>query len=417
MKEEHEEKLIRDMVDALRDHSEPYKEGAWEGFLAHEQQSKRPVRPLWPWLSSVAAVLLAGIAFYIFYTPSEAPVKENPVVVNQEPKPEAPGIREDVAIVPPSEVETESWSPQAVNKVSHRGALLANLTPAKLSGYQRTYSTVLRPTTLSVPAARKAIISAEEEVESVIRKKQEPLLYTYDDLSDEKSSAETEKIKSWDVGVLISPAVTNVDRVNMGGGVRVAYNINKKLSVGSGISVMDLGLRQNADVAPPVAASPASLPNAAYGGALLAMRSPEQRELVSVQTNLFALDVPVEFRYRISERFYASAGVSVLAGLKENRVNNYLVTDNSMRSLDFAGEGFTQNSRTGQLFELSETAPQGPYEGNSYSGFLNFSVGHQWPLSRKVGLSLEPYVKLPVGRLSRQDMDLRHGGLRVITSF
>src|SRR5690606_3955012 len=58
-REEHKE-LIHRLAERLRNHTEPYKDGAWERFAATHGK-RRPT--LWPY-ASAAAVLLAAVGWY-----------------------------------------------------------------------------------------------------------------------------------------------------------------------------------------------------------------------------------------------------------------------------------------------------------------------------------------------------------------
>jgi len=54
---------------------------------------------------------------------------------------------------------------------------------------------------------------------------------------------------------------------------------------------------------------------------------------------------------------------------------------------------------------------------NGFSGFVNFSLGKEVKMNKRVGISVEPYLKIPVGQYRRADMDYTNGGIRIMTSF
>src|SRR5690606_27528263 len=58
-REEHNE-LIHRLAERLRDHTEPYKDGAWERFAASYGKRRRTLWPYW----SAAAVVLAAVGSY-----------------------------------------------------------------------------------------------------------------------------------------------------------------------------------------------------------------------------------------------------------------------------------------------------------------------------------------------------------------
>ena len=54
---------------------------------------------------------------------------------------------------------------------------------------------------------------------------------------------------------------------------------------------------------------------------------------------------------------------------------------------------------------------------NNFGGFVNFSIGKEMRVNKRLNLSVEPYVKLPVGSFKRADMNYTNGGIRIITNF
>src|SRR5690606_23081571 len=64
MKPDKDKDITERMVEMLRKHSFPYKEGAWERFKEYEA-SKNKKAVLWPYLSGAAAVVLLGIVLVL----------------------------------------------------------------------------------------------------------------------------------------------------------------------------------------------------------------------------------------------------------------------------------------------------------------------------------------------------------------
>jgi len=48
---------------------------------------------------------------------------------------------------------------------------------------------------------------------------------------------------------------------------------------------------------------------------------------------------------------------------------------------------------------------------------VNFSIGKEMRVNKRMNLSVEPYVKLPVGSFKQADMNYTNGGIRIITNF
>lgn len=451
MKNKENRELITRMAETLREQAAPYREGAWERFAKKDKAVSKLV-PFW-YLSGAAAVLLLGVALFLYNKSgvdevlkevpsqivSKSPLEEN--THSDEEKPDynlqSPTIVENSKIAKPhQEVEraTLKTKTNSLGEVSLTSVIKENDTKGARDGLSEYQSIIA----LRVPNIQErqendnyetvGKMQQKEKTNDIVVVENEDQLIKMLGESDTYSGPEIKMVnnepsimaKRWGIGVVFAPSLTE-ERVNMGGGVTVAYRLSNKISIGSGVSIVDLGFQQGSiqQPSPAPSAFPAS-PSSAFSD-----RSPvfstagnlEARELTSISTNVLALDVPIDLKYHINNRFYASAGVSLFAVLNENRVNNYNVTRvttnrtmENMESLALAQPQF-------EVMSVSEQTSEAPLQGNSYSGFLNFSVGHQLPLSKKVGLSIEPFYKQPVGTLSRQNINFRYGGLRVITSF
>src|SRR5690606_37539614 len=64
-------------------------------------------------------------------------------------------------------------------------------------------------------------------------------------------------------------------------------------------------------------------PSSLDGGAGKAAIKPASKTLNAVYTNLTGLDIPINVEYKINDRFFASAGVSVFGVLEEKRTNYF----------------------------------------------------------------------------------------------
>lgn len=439
MKGKNNKELIEHMVDTLREHSAPYKEGAWERFAASQHQGKK-ISPIWYW-GSAAAMVLLGVTLlinnYLFD-------KGGIIVQNEYTQAKPESNNTDTEGGYPLDAEPDDQSKEGESR-QPKSTMLA-FTPTRRSQNQGLAPLQTATATISLKGEDHQLpvmsalnvpkaVSQETETDASTKQKEqiaandkemskeEALIRMLNEGSSYVSSAQKTlpqrpeiDARKWNVGVMLSPSLTD-ERVNIGGGVTVAYQLSKKVSIGSGVSLVDLGFRQSSPNIPGGgvmdAPAPASLSNESP---MFNARSLETKELTSINTNLLALDIPIDIKYQVSKQFYASAGVSFFTVLNENRTNNFLTRTPTDRTLQSA-DGFAFSQPEFQVKSVSEKASETPYQGNGYSGFLNFSVGRKMPISNKVGIAVEPFIKIPVGSLSNQDMNLRYGGLRVITSF
>src|SRR3546814_4207181 len=128
------------------------------------------------------------------------------------------------------------------------------------------------------------------------------------------------RISDWSSDVCSSDLTS--EAVNIGGGFAVAYRISDKFSVGSGISVAELGVGENPGYQPQhegVLNSPSTSDyfNGHSGFAV------NYRREVSITSNVVTLDIPLDFRYEVAKGFYTSVRLLYVAHLGEKRNGNY----------------------------------------------------------------------------------------------
>src|SRR5690606_12927445 len=142
----------------------------------------------------------------------------------------------------------------------------------------------------------------------------------------------------------------------------------------------------------------------------------DYRKEVSVTSSVVTLDIPVDLRYEVAKGFYTAVGVSYVAVLNEQRTSHF-VDQLNKKTIESGHLPNTDRVVATEFTYSSEKIAAQPLRGNEYAGFMNFSIGKRLPISRKLSLSIEPYFKLPIGRLSREEMDFTNGGIRIVTGF
>ncbi len=445
MNNEHDksEELFRQMADKLRGHAEPYRDGAWERFAKDSGITPRAKRKVWPYWA--AAALLVGVSLVVLLrqptdsitqqyagrdantgtevSPNIRPIeKESPILAVEHPKDAGdskivtitageagsvikPVLELRVALkeepVEPSEAFVE-LDTVPVNQVA-MGAEPAVLTD---DGSDRPVvdvsaeSGVQQSNTLAAADPSGSPFGAGHPLKT----------NGYEQEERNRGAADDER--RWNLAVVVSPSLTS-EKINMGGGIALAYRISDKLSISSGVSIAEMGVgqypagsRQGERYASYDYTVPQSTPTATEG-----LTTDHEylgnSYLTSVTSSLLAMDVPLDLRYHLSDRFYSSVGMSLFAVLDERRTVHYTTTTMSQ---DLNGTRYNRH-------EFTQRATHHPIESQGVGGFVNFSVGHRVPLSKRVSLSVEPYFKVPMGSLSKQDMNLNHGGLKIVTGF
>jgi hypothetical protein len=435
MKSENHQDIIKEIADRLREHSLPYKEGAWERFKEVEKKKPRYL-VLLPYLSAAAAILIAII---LFLKPEENKVIINELVEQRidrnEIEKNSKRIEKErvenlqARVVRPKEVarlaskievrnqlvKDDKLSRQAIIQVLEDEKVVkpTSIESAHVAEVKVTNSNPLATNTTPIesPLASSKAKEKKNSVEFIER-----LLNI-----EEKEGLITNKItdKKWSVGIDVSPNVSSSRQVNMGGGVAFAYSVSPKISFSSGVSYLQLDAQQ--------------MPHAPSRGGSMSMDSPSYpsiglspqkgvnlasgtrvKTLNKSEANLIGLDIPLTINYHVSKNFYASAGVSVFNVLNEERINQY---ENQEVEVLYKGADNKTPEPMYRTFYSTEVVSEKLYEGKNLSGFFNFSVGYSIPVSKKVGLSIEPFLKITMGSMGEEDMNLRNGGIKIGTRF
>ncbi|SFC14425.1 hypothetical protein SAMN05421747_10560 [Parapedobacter composti] len=428
--------LIKQMAESLRNHTEPYREGAWERFSAMYGKPKPALWTRWYW--GAAAVLLLAAGWFLLGVRQE---RAEPAFVHtetvypearvQEPqrKPEVQPLavdEESPAVAQHSVPRKRKASPRQERASVHKQQEVASDPSA--AGPVVMLNTAVsdeddsrrQPERETLPAPQAASPAGEERPGLLAQRTPHEQAIPVEAGKNIIAKENSNVAGKWDLGLVVSPSLTT-ERVNMGGGIAVAYQLSDRLSLRSGVSLGELGVGQShnrgrGNLSAMLDSQTPSPPNDYFQGWV--QDAPRNGEITSVTSNILALDIPLDVRYHVTRGFYASVGVSFLTVLEEQRTNHLVI--NRINEETF---GNAKNSeRQGFVGEvqpvyLSERAASRPLEGRGYTGFMNFSIGRTMPLTRKLSLSVEPYFKLPVGRLSREDMDFTNGGIRIVTGF
>lgn len=422
------------IAEKLREHQVPYREGAWEDFQKKEKTGKKP---LWYWLSAAAALLILG-SLFLFNREPVGDIQHTDVLVQQKQiKSEAPSIDLDR----PSNAYMPSTSQTAspIMDTEVEVALESSIKQPKRDWDQQAgMHGILQPSeanTFSVHAAQIYMSQAHLPVVAQVDFMQEPTTSIPTQQAMDAgsmallSSAKTldpslpaQKAGSaWGFAVHVAP-IMSADDINMGGGLEVSYQLSKKIALKTGVSYMELDAHKN------IGRNQLALMDAPSSGAK-ALFFPS-KTLNSINTRVSGIDIPVHMEYKITNRFFASAGVSVFNVIKENRVHNYRT---QIQELSASTTGSASNRRMAaaapsvsasappkpviKTVYSSEKVTQAPYERSAFTGFVDLSVGYQLPVLGNLHLSVEPFYKIPVKARSMQDMDLTSGGLRISAGF
>lgn len=437
MKSENHQDIIKEMADRLREHSVPYKEGAWERFNKAEPRKPRYL-VLWPYLSAAAAILIAVI---LFLKPEENKIVESELAEQRIERVEDPSqvISKEVEEKGSESVQVEIGAQNEIAALASRVRAQNQLVKNNEVAFQSSDRILENPEVFkstqvdevkgkSSPVNTNTIISetplasTETKEDTKANGAPNPDSFLESLLSLEKREgliANQLTDNKWSVGINVSPNISSSRQLNMGGGVAIAYTVSPKVSLSSGISYLQLDAERMpgipSQMASPSVDVPANYPGVSGlpTGAYIHSNS-SVKTLNKTETNLVGLDIPITVNYHINKNFYASAGVSVFNVLSENRIHQF---ENQEINVFHSKAEDMSPEPVIRTFYSNEVASEKPYEGNNLNGFFNFSVGYSIPVSKKIGISIEPFLKIPMGSAGDTDMNLRNGGIKIGTRF
>ncbi len=430
MEPEKHRDIVKQMAERLREHTMPYKEGAWERFEEYKRKkSKRFV--LWPYLSGAAAILIAVMVFLLKnHQPGLKPTQV--VEATQQKEGLIVGEAPNVEIVAPKSLSNKSSQIAIATKENRKIASMKAESLSKTSIRARENEGVIEPLIeeKETKLAVQPMLVVADHTETIAKKEEvvkgEPATSTrppvtesfaqhLDRMQDVEEKIQIKDIanKKWNVGLEVSPTFSN-NQINVGGGVALAYSISPKLSISSGISYVQLDAQRGPAMGGPsramdVMSSPRVGPEIANLG-----RPADKKTLQTISSHLIGLDIPINLSYHVTPKMYVVAGVSLFNVLEENRVNEF---KNELSEVAYASVSQKAPEPIIRTLYSTESVQEKPYERNSVAGFLNLSVGYTIPFSKVVGFSLAPFLKLPMRNFTDQDMNLTNGGIKVIASF
>lgn len=456
MAKENKKELIDDIADKLRDYELPYREGAWEKFASLDKGRKS--RVLWPYWSAAAVLLALGIS-YITYNTGD--LQGDNTGVNTIAKKEKttqhaiPGAGQDgpSAPVESSDANVNQVHPNITNS-SSKGLENRLSSLSDPQQHATTYISADQSARISLPfnELRTAALSADpiRAKESDLPNKTGTGLSRYNGLSGIKADDEPQPEskfslsvlgtdnqqqtlanqqinrpkgmgRKWELGAFVSPASASSE-VSMGGGLSVAYNLTKKLSVRSGVAVQNYQMAMALNPGKPSSASPAYMDSPVSNNAYLIDMSSAQSRLnpnfTAVSGSVLTLDIPVEMKYAITRNLYTTAGVSMVSVLQQERLNHYVenINGNTFAGKNANGVGAAESNNIQAVNKTVKSNEQN-VETNGFNGFINLSIGRKLPIKKTFSISVEPFYRLPLGQFKNSDVNYSNGGIKVITNF
>lgn len=397
---ESEDELIAHIRESLTGHEEEYVPGSWENF--NKNEGKKTVPVIWLWrLSSAAAVLLVvGAAIILFNQKATDQVP----VQNVQYKKEIETVKE-TPVVPIESKQSKNARANTV-RVQEASNILAVASDETFIAKESTIVT-------SAPAVEAKIVETKTDVaktQTDPKPIESKALGIQDFLNNETKKNQGEALAKastsqhedkWEMGLVVSPSFGNTKKLNMGYGISMGYALTDKISLNSGISYSEMAATKN-------------LP-ATVSSSFIASGS---KNLESIEAKVSGIDIPLEIKYRVSKNLYANVGVSAFAVINQKQSNSYIQEKvveravNSDTGLDQL-KSFAVNERVVEQASESESE----IKDGRYIGFYNFSFGYKQKISKGKAVSIEPFMKVPMKEVSKENLRLIGTGVRLKLDF
>lgn len=408
-----DKELIEHITTQLQNHEENYAPGAWERFSKKEEK-KRGGFVLWPlWTAAAIILVLSGLFLFnhedkidknvivkskIHHTHSQSAAPKKHDLIDGQVAAEEPDIILDN--------NENSYRTQAENTTKSPLNIIDNPNPVYVANQviDKTVAPKINPleNNNNVAAANNGVVNTEvkvpQEKPNANNKMTFEDLLALDSKTNQGKNAQNKGKQSqrWQPDVYVAPSMGNDSKVNMNYGFSLSYAIANKLSISSGVSYASVSSMESQN---------ASAPQSLSG-----------RNLESVNAKVSGINVPLELRYKISDKLYTGVGVSALAVINNSQQNTYIV--NQVQSLSSPSVNGTTDIRSFIVAEKqTEPQPEAKLDPDKYIGFYNFSLGYKQKISKKNNIAIEPFLRLPMKTFSRENLNLTNGGLRLKVDF
>lgn len=457
MEKRNKQDIVDQIIEQLKAAEDlPYKEGAWEKFQETHNPSAIKKNRAYYWAASAAAVLLVGAFAIQQYSKDKLPTNDpNQTIVMQDPANssttqqntnegnEQNSIAEEIPTSLNLGVITNGNEQQLIaqgnstqytmtnNQTSNGANVLLEVQKVRHANISNIANTEFVALSNPVVSARISGLENENQLKPIGESRiVSTLASSNQQLGNSAISGQEPQFQNkrfnfgerFDLGVFVSPNSTN-DKFNFGGGVLVAYNVTKNIAVRTGLAFnrYETGAMRdpiaNQDI--PVAASKESIQKYNQNSFLQANVSNAVilPNINAISGAVQAIEIPVDVKLKTNSGFYASTGLTYSAVTKQERFIHYIENSNSEVFPNGMPADDKGVEKAVKQVSKSIKTEEPNVSTNGFGGFMNLSIGKEVKMKKSFSISVEPYLKLPVGNFKRADMNYTNGGLRIITNF
>ena len=418
-----ENELIAHIKESLIGHEESYVHGAWENF--NKEEKKKNGLIFWTRrLSSAAAILLIGAGLFLFITRTSNKVPGQITKVKPGQVLKLPVTIKEEADITGNRLFNENEDVSAMNNrtisIAKNDAIVYQKQNNKadgnyLIGAFKASALIPDETSVTSPSdatsqtqvvfTPKADVVAEVDPQVIVKISNENKKITFQEFlnngtkineTSKEATSSAKKENKWEAGVIVASSFGNTKKMNMGYGISMGYVISDKISLNSGLSYNQMASSRSVE-------------------APLTMAS-GSKKLVSIEAKFTGIDIPMEIKYHLSKNIYAKAGLSAFAVLNQKRNNNFV--EGKLIERPVSTPAGVQELKTFVVIEsTTEEVRESEIKEDNYLGFYNFSFGYKQKISKNKAVAIEPFMKLPIKEVTKENLHLFETGVRLKFDF
>src|SRR5690606_24031404 len=394
----------------------------WEAYKAKYEPTRKVRYFALPWVAA-AVMALTGFTFLFLHDwtdSTEQPLSTIPMSAGETTdKPiTAPEAERLASInVPAGKIKESTRNRVTLDKIDLPPLHVVHLT-SKHMLTTKMDKTIL----LSVTEGSKPPVALPWNDDLIVGEQIDPNFAYQSEAAHYLSPKKLRLTDRFELGAFVSPSTTDRS-FDLGGGLVFAYRFNDKIAIRTGASFnqYEVGMLKSdvQEIGEEKKQAAAAIKNT---DKLIS------KEAASLRTNNFfipnlsavtgkvqTLDIPLDIRYNLTKEFYATGGVSYAAVLSQERFDHYEESA-GIPTYSSASDSEKPVENPVTTIETTQISSDENINTNGFGGFVNFSVGRKVNMGKTIKVSIEPFVKFPVGQFKRADMNYTNGGIRIMTS-
>ncbi len=440
MQEQFDKQFANKIRSTFENYDEPFNNDAWELMKQKLADKKKKTLFLFSNFSKVASILLIlGLGIFTVYETNKYFFEKKQIVFNKKEKENI-----DLAENKTKEllIPTENNEKQIIN-TKLKITTVKNTGSNKKTNFNKTYkdNSNKRNSNIVLLNKKKSNQNQKNEVNDILNKnnksnsdtlinkelqKENKKIYASNDKtlkSDSLNKQIKDKItdkkpilmpddddffitkksaKKFNYSVAFSSHYSSsdmgtADKINVGGGFQTAYIISDNFSINSGLLIANHNMNSKESI---------QKDKEVY-------KSSNKTLIKTSETNIkfTGVDIPLNIQYNLNN-LYVSTGISSIFYLKESYSINYY-SENTTEIFNYETKSY---NKVYYYDTENETINKKAFNTFDFAKLFNISLGYKIPL-KKGSLIVEPYAKLPIGKLTSYNILYGYGGLGLKYGF